>query len=222
MGWSTYHFREARSKMRYLGRLIHGPPNTLITRIFRHLRYTGTRTSWIRKINQLDRVYSKETVRQTAKNEREWNSIIKKEMKETENNIWQSETTKKRSMTVYSQHKATPAPESFYEGDKASGLLFQARTGSLPTRKRLSELFGRDSPTCTLCNSGKDEDIDHILRFCPALHISQPTKSLATILGFKNSSEDQPDVVETKRLLLKWDRQRTMQCRVRGSSPTQP
>lgn len=199
-------FREARSKTRYLGRLIHRPRDTLITKIFRHLRYTRLKTNWIKKINQIDRIYSIGTNRHFAKNENEWNKIVAKELNSIEEEKWISEVAKKKSLSTYAQHKKSPAPEPFYQGDRASGLLFQARSGSLLTRLRLSQLFGKESPACILCDTHEEEDINHILRTCPALHKAPSPKDITTILGFETPDDDDHNIMDTKRLLLTWEK----------------
>ncbi|KAH8039966.1 hypothetical protein HPB51_009222 [Rhipicephalus microplus] len=74
---------------------------------------------------------------------------------------------KKRSLQLYLEYKQAPDREPFYRGDRESALLFQARTGSLPTRKRHWELFDTD-PSCRLCGA-TEETIPHILMDCPRL-----------------------------------------------------
>ncbi|XP_064485968.1 uncharacterized protein LOC135398497 [Ornithodoros turicata] len=210
LGWSTYSFREARSKTNFLGRAIHGPEQAYITRVFRYLRFTGVKIHWIKKIKQIDRVYSIGTKRHTATNQKEWTRITRKELHQTESQRWTSSVARRKSMARYGENKTSPAPERFYWGDRASGLLFQARTGSLPTRKRISELFSSDNPVCTLCDTGEEEDLEHILRSCPALEKTRnpnhyPTKVL---LGFQTGAneEDEPQIATTKRHLLAWEK----------------
>lgn len=209
LGWSTYFFREARSKTNFLGRAMHGPEQAYITRLFRYLRFIGVNTNWVKRINEIDRIYSSGTKRNTATNQKEWTKITRKELQQTEIQRWTASVAKKKSMTRYGNNKTSPAPERFYRGDRASGLLFQARTGSLPTRKRISELFRSDNPVCTLCDTGEEEDLEHILRSCPALKKTRNPDHYPTevLLGFKTrADEDEPQTVTTKRHLLAWEK----------------
>ncbi|KAL3210160.1 hypothetical protein MRX96_052250 [Rhipicephalus microplus] len=49
--------------------------------------------------------------------------------------MWRTSAAKKRSLQLYLEYKQAPDREPFYRGDRESALLFQARTGSLPTRE---------------------------------------------------------------------------------------
>ncbi|KAL3196050.1 hypothetical protein MRX96_045387 [Rhipicephalus microplus] len=74
-------------------------------------------------------------------------------------------------------------------GDRESALLFQARTGSLPTRKRHWELFDTD-PSCRLCGA-TEETIQHILMDCPRLGARDlPKINLAEYLGLPDDPVD--------------------------------
>ncbi|XP_064468588.1 uncharacterized protein LOC135380802 [Ornithodoros turicata] len=209
IGWSRFEYRDARSKTRYLGRLIHLPEGRYARRLFEHVRYTGIRTEWVKRIGRIDSKYSRGTRRQTTKNSIEWNRCINKEMKKIENEDWNQRTTKKQSLALYNSYKSTPAPFNAYRGDRQSGLLFQARTGALLTRQRLAQLFRHNETTCILCGE-EEEDIGHVLFRCPATMATRPEGAdIATALGLTTPPDDgsASDIVETtRRHLTNWDR----------------
>ncbi|KAH8027947.1 hypothetical protein HPB51_011472 [Rhipicephalus microplus] len=92
-------------------------------------------------------------------------------------------------------------------GDRESALLFQARTGSLPTRKRHWELFDTD-PSCRLCGA-TEETIQHILMDCPRLGARDlPKINLAEYLGLPDDPVDTrvEHTESAKRRLKLWDR----------------
>ncbi|KAH8020580.1 hypothetical protein HPB51_002529 [Rhipicephalus microplus] len=93
------------------------------------------------------------------------------------------------------------------QGDRESALLFQARTGSLPTRKRHWELFDTD-PSCRLCGA-TEETIQHILMDCPRLGARDlPKINLAEYLGLPDDPVDTrvEHTESAKRRLKLWDR----------------
>ncbi|KAH8042281.1 hypothetical protein HPB51_021365 [Rhipicephalus microplus] len=121
--------------------------------------------------------------------------------------MWRTSAAKKRSLQLYLEYKQAPDREPFYRGDRESALLFQARTGSLPTRKRHWELFDTD-PSCRLCGA-TEETIQHILMDCPRLGARDlPKINLAEYLGLPDDPVDTrvEHTESAKRRLKLWDR----------------
>ncbi|KAH8019981.1 hypothetical protein HPB51_023797 [Rhipicephalus microplus] len=114
---------------------------------------------------------------------------------------------KEKEPTVIPRIQAGSRPEPFYRGDRESALLFQARTGPLPTRKRHWELFDTD-PSCRLCGA-TEETIQHILMDCPRLGARDlPKINLAEYLGLPDDPVDTrvEHTESAKRRLKLWDR----------------
>lgn len=222
IAWSSFEYREARSKTRYLGRLSHMEENRYAKRVFHHVRYTGAKTEWIKRLARIDSKYSRGTNRHMTKSAAEWIKQTNKEMREIEHSNWTQRVNKKQSMQLYNRFKQKSAPFNHYRGDRQSGLLFQARTGSLLTRLRLAQLFdpGMDT-TCLLCGE-EEEDLEHVLLRCTSTIATRPTDAdAATALGLTPALIDQDeqgrsdggntrtsDIIEaTKRHLANWERQ---------------
>ncbi|KAM7313348.1 hypothetical protein ISCGN_003215 [Ixodes scapularis] len=222
MGWSTHEVREAKSKSHYLGRLAFLSSERYARRMYQHIRYRGIRTGWIRRITAIDSKFSAGTERHAASGEKQWTRTTRTEITARGTCLWQEAMKKKRSLARYREHKSAPAPYHHYRGDRASALLFQARTGALLTRKRRQELFGDDA-TCRLCGLG-DEDINHIFGQCPRLQPSETAgRAIDEVLGLvkhpeheqrQNTGPPQPllrqreaELVEaTKRHLARWEK----------------
>ncbi|KAM7292942.1 hypothetical protein ISCGN_026075 [Ixodes scapularis] len=105
--------------------------------------------------------------------------------------------------------KATPALTVFMTGDRASALLFQARTGCLLTQSRRCELY-RDDPTCHLC--GKEEEtIDHVFSRRKRLEHTGKNASSCTLepaLGLAGADDDvaRRETEDTECRLVEWER----------------
>ncbi|KAG0421062.1 hypothetical protein HPB47_003046 [Ixodes persulcatus] len=211
MGWSTHQNREARSKLQYMGRLKFLPEKNYARRMYYHIRYKGTRTNWIKKLKDIDTKYSGDTNRQQATTEREWARTIRKEVTQAGIQQWQRAIQRKQSLELYRRHKSEPAPYHRYRGDRASALLFQARTGCLLTQSRKCELYGED-PTCRLCGE-ENETIEHVVNRCRSLEHTRknsPTDSLERALGLTDADDPddgaQRETEDTGRRLVMWER----------------
>lgn len=207
LAWSTFEAREARSKIQYAGRLKFLPETNYSQRIYLHLRYRGIKTQWMKRLASLENKFGHNTKLEEAKSEREWRIITKNTITEASTEMWRTSAAKKRSLQLYLEYKQAPDREPFYRGDRESALLFQARTGSLPTRKRHWELFDTD-PSCRLCGA-TEETIQHILMDCPRLGARDlPKINLAEYLGLPDDPVDTrvEHTESAKRRLKLWDR----------------
>ncbi|KAL1438738.1 hypothetical protein MTO96_047831 [Rhipicephalus appendiculatus] len=224
MGWSPFEIREARSKFQYLGRLKFLPETNYSSRIYLHLRYKGIKTLWMQRLASLESKLGPNPKLQLTKKESEWRQEVSRWTTEISTDLWHKATTKKRSLTHYATHKLAPSNEPHYTGDKASALLFQARTGSLVTQKRQHELFDTD-PSCRLCGA-TEETIAHVLQACPRLHDRPRTSpSLAELLGLSGQTDEThfDRVNSTKTLLLRWERlSRGAETTLTGETPLTP
>ncbi|KAG0443235.1 hypothetical protein HPB47_015147 [Ixodes persulcatus] len=179
--------------------------------MYYHIRYKGTRTNWIKKLKDIDTKYSGDTNRQQATTEREWARTIRKEVTQAGIQQWQRAIQRKQSLELYRRHKSEPAPYHRYRGDRASALLFQARTGCLLTQSRKCELYG-DDPTCRLCGE-EHETIEHVVNRCRRLEHTRknsPTDSLERALGLTDADDPddgaQKETEDTGSRLVMWER----------------
>lgn len=85
-------------------------------------------------------------------------------MKETETLMWKERMEKKGSLGIYKASKKEIRKENFYDNNKGSALLFEARAGCLRTRTYMSKYSSQDE-TCVVCGRDK-ETIDHIVIGC--------------------------------------------------------
>lgn len=109
--------------------------------------------------------------------------------------------------------KEKPRKEDMYDGTMSSGLLFQARTGSLATNVRVAQIYDEEK-RCNICREG-EEDLEHVLLQCKGLEqklawlkkYREEKKSIENVLGL---IEEQPlvnkmrTIEKTKEILRVW------------------
>ncbi|CAN7975987.1 unnamed protein product [Ixodes persulcatus] len=201
-----------RTKLGYLGRLIHMPDEAYAKRTSHYVRYRSSRTNWSNTIARLDSVYSKGTRRHEATSEKGWFKAVTEEVNAIELEAWKQAVRKKQSLqSIYALHKTEPSPCTHYRGDHESALLFQARVGALMTNCRRAQLFGDTDTACPLCGQSS-EDVLHVLLWCPALDHCRPPwatseERIPEMLGFGEGAHGS---LATKRILVEWERLRVI------------
>ncbi|KAG0411088.1 hypothetical protein HPB47_011775 [Ixodes persulcatus] len=159
--------------------------------MYYHIRYQGSQTGWMKRIKTKDSKYSGGTTRHLATTEREWARTIRTEVARAGIEDWRWTMQRKQSLQLYRKHKKEPAPYPHYRRDRASALLFQARTGSLLTQRCRFELYG-EYPNCGLC--GGDEDtVEHILKQCSSIDQKGQSPlqcSVELALGYGDEAEE--------------------------------
>lgn len=195
MGWLTHEDMEAKPKTYYLGRLASLSSERYARRVYHHIIYRGISTGVIRKIAAIDSKLSADTQRHHTTSEKQCASTTRSEITAKRTHLWQEAMRKKQSLARYRQHTNAPAPYHQYPGDRASALLFHARTGALLTQKRRQELFGDDA-TCRPCGL-EDENLEHVFYRCPHLQPSDTVgRDFDEVLGLKKTQDlvgnDQP------------------------------
>lgn len=209
MGWSTMEAREAKSKIKFKGRLIFMEPHRYPKIIFNFLRFGGQQTEWMKRTRNLDNIYGRGTERTTRATFKEWEVETEKDVKRNQEKIWREGVQKKESLRRYSK-KERPSQEHFYDNYKGSELLFQARVGSLLTAVREMKIFGSVNNECKLCQNKEAEDLEHILLRCSALTSKTELKKLreeeiavSVAIGLE-TGEKEWDLNDTKNILIHW------------------
>ncbi|KAG0438821.1 hypothetical protein HPB47_016853 [Ixodes persulcatus] len=103
--------------------------------------------------------------------------------KEEEQRRWRDVMSRKPSLLTYSSHKDIIKKEEFYDNTKGSGLLFQARAGTLGTKTWRAKFTEELETLCTICRTDT-ETIDHIVIACRGLTPQPVTDSVPEALGF--------------------------------------
>ncbi|KAH9381627.1 hypothetical protein HPB48_004624 [Haemaphysalis longicornis] len=164
MGWSPYEIRETRSKILYAGRLKFMPETNVSKRMYLHLRYRNIKTHWIRRITALEAKYGRDSKRHETKSAAAWDKVTIKEITEASTKACRAAVAKKQSLTLYAQHTTEPQQRPFYCGERESGFLFQARTGSLLTQQRRHDRNVRVRPEVPAVRSPQQNSGPHPLR----------------------------------------------------------
>ena len=79
--------------------------------------------------------------------------------------VWKEGMSEKSSLEWYAR-KDEPRSECFYDGSRSGELLFKARTQSLEVNSRTYRWENDGDKTCKMCDSGRDETIEHVLLEC--------------------------------------------------------
>ncbi|CAN7997050.1 unnamed protein product, partial [Ixodes hexagonus] len=134
IGWSTFEAREASSKLAYRGRLLHMDRHRWARRVFDYISVNCVQTRWTKRIYQLRKKYGFFTQPVMEATASKWACEVRRRFKEAETAHWVEEANKKSSLQIYSAHKETIGPETYYDNGLGSRLLFEARAGALRTR----------------------------------------------------------------------------------------
>lgn len=96
MGWSTMETREAKSKLKFKGRLIYMNNNRYPKLIYNYLRFSGFQTNWMKRLKNLDKTYGKNTLRRTNTAFEQWKKDIEKDIKINQELKWREDKKKKK------------------------------------------------------------------------------------------------------------------------------
>lgn len=198
MGWASFEAREAQSKIRFEERLRHLDEKNWAARVHRYLYLKSVDTQWRKRTRKLATKYNL-----TAANKQR--GPVKKQVRETETLMWKERMEKKGSLGIYKASKQEIRKENFYDNNKGSALLFEARAGCLRTLTYRSKYSSQDE-TCVGCGINK-ETIDHIVMECQKI---QPDRNggkvtLPEALGFAvDGSINWSAVGITKQRLEYW------------------
>lgn len=218
MGWSTFEAREAKSKLRYERRLSTMEEERWPRQVWKALHLGGTNTRWTLRMRQLGLKFKipTEMIYNKSKGQQ---SDISKAVQEAETEMWRAKMETKSALQVYRSWKVEIGKEvSLYDNGRASGLLFEARSGMLRTRT-LQGKFKEVEQQCSECGTRELETIEHVILTCTA-YGQRRSVTVAEALGFLGPEGDAvnrgSEVAQMKRRLESWWR------RTRESHPSAP
>ncbi|KAG0410949.1 hypothetical protein HPB47_011924 [Ixodes persulcatus] len=224
LGWSSFEAREATSKVSYDGRLRLMDRCRWAKRLFVYTHMTSLQSRWRKRLYQLEKNFGFFTEPVEATTEKEWESVVRKTVREQENVQWLESARTKSTLTMYAELKQQMTAETrLYDDSLGSRLLFEARAGALRTlvyKQRFDNSV--QSTVCRVCE-GESETSEHIILRCGGIRPSatSPTEEanrlhegvppLATALGFSTTSERAgtteafwKTIEQTKRRLEDW------------------
>ncbi|CAN7937026.1 unnamed protein product, partial [Ixodes hexagonus] len=135
-------------------------------RVFDYISVNCVQTRWTKRIYQLRKKYGFFTEPVMEATASKWACEARRRVKEAETANWVEEANKKSSLQIYSAHKETIGPETYYDNSLGSRLLFEARAGALRTRlyrQRFDPTI--DSVQCSACEQ-EDETAVHLVLHC--------------------------------------------------------
>lgn len=224
LGWSSFEAREATSKVSYDGRLRLMDRCRWAKRLFVYTHMTSLQSRWRKRLYQLEKKFGFFTEPVEATTEKEWESVVRKRVREQENVQWLEAARTKSTLTMYAELKQQITAETrLYDNSLGSRLLFEARAGALRTlvyKQRFDSNV--QSTVCRVCE-GESETAEHIILRCGGIRpsVTPPTEEanrlhegvppLATALGFSTTSERAntteafwKTIEQTKRRLEDW------------------
>lgn len=163
-GWSSFDYRVRRSRIATAHRLRHGP-NQLVHSVI----HAGT-SRWMKQVAKDTIFFSiHDVVWPTTKTITEW---VKRRANQNETETWITRMREKATLEVYRYNAEISDKCLLYDNHPGSRLLFQFRTNSFATNKRIGR-FENKTPDifatlCPSCTSWDSEDEAHILVECPA------------------------------------------------------
>ncbi|KAG0416151.1 hypothetical protein HPB47_006683 [Ixodes persulcatus] len=193
-------------------------------RLFVYTHMTSLQSRWRKRLYQLEKKFGFFTEPVEATTEKEWESVVRKRVREQENVQWLEAARTKSTLTMYTELKQQITAETrLYDNSLGSRLLFEARAGALRTlvyKQRFDNNV--QSTVCRVCE-GESETSEHIILRCGGIRPSatSPTEEanrlhegvppLATALGFSTTSERAgtteafwKTIEQTKRRLEDW------------------
>ncbi|KAG0411640.1 hypothetical protein HPB47_011244 [Ixodes persulcatus] len=225
LGWSSFEAREATSKVSYDGRLRLMDRCRWAKRLFVYTHMTSLQSRWRKRLYQLEKKFCFFTEPVEATTEKEWESVVRKRVREQENVQWlELEAARTKStLTMYAELKQQITAETrLYDNSLGSRLLFEARAGALRTLVYKQRFDNSVQLTvCRVCE-GESETAEHIILHCGGIRPSatSPTEEanrlhegglpLATELGFSTSERSNTTqafwktIEQTKRRLEDW------------------
>ncbi|KAG0419059.1 hypothetical protein HPB47_004397 [Ixodes persulcatus] len=134
LGWSSFEAREATSKVSYDGRLRLMDRCRWAKRLFVYTHMTSLQSRWRKRLYQLEKKFGFFTEPVEATTEKEWESVVRKRVREQENVQWLEAARTKSTLTMYAELKQQITAETrLYDNSLGSRLLFEARAGALRT-----------------------------------------------------------------------------------------
>ncbi|KAG0422186.1 hypothetical protein HPB47_001982 [Ixodes persulcatus] len=193
-------------------------------RLFVYTHMTSLQSRWRKRLYQLEKKFGFFTEPVEATTEKEWESVVRKRVREQENVQWLEAARTKSTLTMYAELKQQITAETrLYDNSLGSRLLFEACVGALRTlvyKQRFDNNV--QSTVCRVCE-GESETSEHIILLCGGIRPSatSPTEEanrlhegvppLATALGFSTTSERAgtteafwKTIEQTKRRLEDW------------------
>ncbi|KAG0421103.1 hypothetical protein HPB47_002980 [Ixodes persulcatus] len=196
LGWSSFEAREATSKVSYDGRLRLMNRCRWAKRLFVYTHMTSLQSIWRKRLYQLEKMFGFFTEPVEATTEKEWESVVRKRVREQENVQWLEAARTKSTLTMYAELKQQITTETrLYDNSLGSRLLFEARA---ETAEHIILHCGGIRPSAT---SPTEE----------ANRLHEGVPPLATALGFSTTSERAntteafwKTIEQTKRRLEDW------------------
>ncbi|XP_040064341.3 uncharacterized protein LOC115333004 [Ixodes scapularis] len=206
LGWSAFESREAVAKLSYERRLCGLGEERWARRVFKYLVYRSLNTRLTKRVARLAGKYEVPPTLLDGRPLREGVADLKKHVRQVETRRWTESATRKPSMTVYAASKRAIEREQLYDDSRGSGLLFEARTGTLKTRLWRSRHDAGAPIACVACGAA-EETTEHLVLQCKALSPCPQVDHLPDALGFRTAErgDDGEEHVETtKRRLEQW------------------
>ncbi|KAH9383301.1 hypothetical protein HPB48_024421 [Haemaphysalis longicornis] len=169
MGWSSFAAREATAKLSFEMRAWTLGETNWVYRVRRSLLFTARSTRWTKRVRALSEKYGvplpalcnlKDTTMTRAK--------VRERVSQVETQQWAGRAAAKPALHFYVAHKREIRCEGFYDNASGSGLLFEARSGTLRTRRWQVSCGTAESAICELCGE-EEESIEHVVLYCPRL-----------------------------------------------------
>ncbi|KAG0428000.1 hypothetical protein HPB47_024999 [Ixodes persulcatus] len=103
-------------------------------RLFVYTHMTSLQSRWRKRLYQLEKKFGFFTEPVEATTEKEWESVVRKTVREQENVQWLEAARTKSTLTMYAELKQQITAETrLYDNSLGSRLLVEARAGALRT-----------------------------------------------------------------------------------------
>lgn len=184
IGASLQRTRDIKTKLLFVKHILRD--NDLMKEILLYQLEEKNPSKWITQLKQ----YMKEVHLNIHMIEIYNSSKIKRIIKEYDDMLWTDDMKDKSTLNIYSKYKTKIKDEQvLYDNTASSGILFKARTGTLPLNDKKRHII--DGCTkCQLCDADY-EDIEHFLLHCQALN---DTRKKAICLQ-KPYNENEMDII---------------------------
>ncbi|KAG0418375.1 hypothetical protein HPB47_004897 [Ixodes persulcatus] len=189
LGWSSFEAREASAKALYERRVHRLPDGNWAYRTLRYMIYKERGTKWMHRLRRLRDRYGFEPIwLESAGENRVGSATIRKGIQAVETERWRAGAAAKPSLALYYTEKEAIKKEPWYDNSTGSGLLAEARMGTLRTRVWRARFTEGQERTCTLCGQ-TDETTEHLVLQCRHIVPGPSTTVLPVALGFRIGAE---------------------------------
>ncbi|KAG0444711.1 hypothetical protein HPB47_013473 [Ixodes persulcatus] len=193
LGWSSFEAREASAKALYEMRVHRLPDGNWAHRTLRYMIYQERCTKWMHRLRRLRDRYGFEPIwLESAGENRVGPAAIRKGIRAVETERWRAGAAAKPSLAMYYAEKEAIKKEPWYDNSIGSGLLAEARMGTLRralrTRVWRARFTEGQERTCTLCGQ-TDETTEHLVLQCRHIVPVPSTAELPVALGFRIGAE---------------------------------